>query len=206
MNKPIGISLGWNCHSAVYGVQEGLREKKGEGYQTCPFDEMITNLKGIEECIADDFKYFMDDQYLEIIEAPFSSGGIVKGEKLVHNTKYNFIFNHESPGHANLYLSQEWTGGINHYTDNNFLLLKKRYNRRINSFREYVQKGAQVLFIVTRFNKDTSSLHTSIQKTYPTLDFKILTIDSPDSKEIVQAHYELLGMQEEDIQTELLEN
>jgi hypothetical protein len=206
MDKSIGISLGWNCHSAVYGVEIGKRERKTAGYQTCPFDEMITNLKGVEECIADDFKYFMDEEYLEVIEAPFSSGGIVKGEKLVHNTKYNFIFNHESPGHVNLYLSQSWSGGINHYIDNNFLLLKERYNRRVDNFRMYLKQSLQVVFIVTRFNSNVSSLQTSIKKTYPLLDFEILTIDSPDSKEIVHEHYKLMGMKEEHILTELLEN
>jgi hypothetical protein len=205
MNKPIGISLGWNYHSAGYGVQVGLRERKGVGYKTCPFDEMITNLKGVEECLADDFKYFMDEKYLQVLQAPFSIGGIVEGEYLVYNTKYNFIFNHESPGHANLYVSQGWTGGIDHYIKDDFLLLKERYNRRVDSFRKYTQQGDEVTFVVTRFNKDVSSLQASIQRTHPALDFKILTIDSPDSKEVVHRHYLLMGMKEEDIQIELLE-
>ena len=205
MDKPIGISLGWNCHSAGYGVLAGLRERKEVGYQTCPFDEMITNLKGVEECLADDFKYFMDEEYLQVLQAPFSTGGIVEGEYLVYNTKYNFIFNHESPGHANLYMSQGWTGGINHYIDNSFVLLKERYIRRVDSFRKYIQEGSEVLFIVTRFNKDVTSLHTTIQERYPTLRFKTAILESPDRKEVVQAHHVLMGMKEEDIQIELLE-
>jgi hypothetical protein len=42
-----GISLGWNCSSAVYGVSSGIRNTKQNGYKTCPFDGMITNYKGI---------------------------------------------------------------------------------------------------------------------------------------------------------------
>ena len=201
----IGISLGWNCHSAGFGVTAGLRLRKEVGYQTCPFDEMITNLKGIQECLQDDFKYFMDEKYLEIKEAPFSTGGIVQGEKLLYNTKYNFIFNHESPGHANLYITQNWRGGINHYIENNYQLLKERYNRRVDSFRTYLREGNEVTFIVTRFNKDVDALESTIRIKYPDLKFKTMIIDSPDSREVVLAHHVLMGMKKEDIETELLQ-
>ena len=36
-----GISLGWNCESANYGVANGIRSTKQNGYKTCPFDEMF---------------------------------------------------------------------------------------------------------------------------------------------------------------------
>jgi GDP-D-mannose dehydratase len=39
---------------------------------------------------------------------------------MIYNKKYNFIFNHESPGHANLFVSQNWTKGINHYIMNDY--------------------------------------------------------------------------------------
>ena len=58
-----GISLGWNCHSAINGVALGFRNIKSNGYKTCPFDEMISNYKGIN----DDFEYFCDIKYLELI-------------------------------------------------------------------------------------------------------------------------------------------
>jgi hypothetical protein len=50
MNK-VGISLGWNCNSAIYGVNNGIRLEKKDGYKTCPFDEMLSNLPGIIKCI-----------------------------------------------------------------------------------------------------------------------------------------------------------
>lgn len=68
-----GISLGWNCHSAVVGASIGLRKTKQNGYKTCPFDEMITNYKGIIECIKDDFEFFCDIKYLELIKIPAES-------------------------------------------------------------------------------------------------------------------------------------
>ena len=43
MNQ-VGISLGWNCNSASYGVDNGIRKRKIDGYMTCPFDEMVTNI------------------------------------------------------------------------------------------------------------------------------------------------------------------
>ena len=54
------ISLGWNCESAVKGVSMGIRNKKANGYTTCPFDECITNYNGVIECLKDDFKYFVE--------------------------------------------------------------------------------------------------------------------------------------------------
>ena len=50
--------------------------------------------------------------------APFKTGGIVKKEKLIYNSRYRFIFNHESPGHANLYIKQQLrcqTGNFKNY-------------------------------------------------------------------------------------------
>jgi len=202
----IGISLGWNCGPAGYGVTNGLRGKKIDGYQTCPFDEMVSNLPGVIECIKDDFKYFMDDDYLEIKEVPFNVGGTVKGEKLIYNTKYNFYFNHESPGHGGLYISQNWAGGINHYIDNNFKLLKDRYNRRVDAFRKYMndgQNGSEITFIVFRFNKDITELDKAIREKYPNLNFMIVIQDPPETKESVYQHHLLMGVKEDNIKIEV---
>ena len=46
------ISLGWDCGPGVHHV---YRTTKDNGYNTCPFDLMNTNYKGIVECIRDDF-------------------------------------------------------------------------------------------------------------------------------------------------------
>ena len=75
MTTNIGISLGWNCHSAMWGVSNNIRDRKENGYNTCPFDIMVTNYPGICECINDDFKHLCDEKYLEIIKSPifFSS-------------------------------------------------------------------------------------------------------------------------------------
>uniref|UniRef100_A0A6C0D8H2 Uncharacterized protein n=1 Tax=viral metagenome TaxID=1070528 RepID=A0A6C0D8H2_9ZZZZ len=111
--KSVGISLGWNCHSAVWGVNNNIREKKENGYNTCPFDMMITNYPGIVECIKNDFKHLYDENYLELVYANDNESTII-------NTKYRFGFNHESPGHADLYLIENWPSGKNHFVSNNY--------------------------------------------------------------------------------------
>jgi hypothetical protein len=207
--KKISISLGWNCEPAGYGVKYGLRDKKENGYKTCPFDEMVSNLPGVVECLKDNFKYFMDDNYLELKKAKIPH---VKGnefypeETLVYNTKYNFYFNHESPGHGNLYLEQQWTGGINHYIDNNFYLLKERYNRRVQAFRDYIQQGldgTEIIFIVCRYNKDVKMLDDVLKEKYPTLRHSILVRDPDESKEFVYKQHIIMGVQPEIAQIEI---
>ena len=82
--KKIGISLGMKCDAAVWGINNGIRETKENGYNTCPFDEMLSNYPGLLECLKDDFKYFCDINYIKIIntsEGPF-----------IYNSKYKFIF------------------------------------------------------------------------------------------------------------------
>lgn len=202
----IGISLGWNCTPACYGVDNKIRNTKSNGYNTCPFDEMITNYYGIINCIKDDFKDFMNDEFLKLIKCEQSIGGIVKDEILLYNTKYNFIFNHESPGHANLYINQSWEGGINHYINNNFLKLKERYDRRVNNFKNYInlgQNGDSITFILSRFNNDITELKNVLLEKYPNLNYKILVIRPTESDTIVRGHYQLMGLDETSINNEM---
>ena len=146
MNK-IGISLGWNCASANYGIGTGLRLRKQDGYTTCPFDAMVSNIDGIIKCLEDDFKFFYDPQYLKMKH-------IQGDEYCIYNTKYNFGYNHESPGHANLYINEKWPEGINHFINNDFYYFKQRYENRVNNFRKYLSnKNNFITFIITTWNK-----------------------------------------------------
>jgi hypothetical protein len=179
MSKEQGISLGWNCSGSTDGVRLGLRDKKEEGYNTCPFDMMISNYIGLCECIEDDFKYFCDRDYLELREAPNISPHIPnqkEGEMWIYNTKYNFTFNHEAPGHGNLYMSEKWVGGIDHFVINDFENFIERYNRRIENFRTYLRESSFINFIIWRYNSLPIELVEIIQRKYPNLDFRINTI------------------------------
>ena len=205
MTNHVGISLGWNCNSAMLGIRMGIRGEKSNGYKTCPFDACITNYDGMVLCIRENFKYFCDSQYLHIIEAHVDSGGIKKGEKIIYNSRYNFIFNHESPGHADLYIIENWATGMNHYVDNDFFFFKERYNRRIENYLHYTNymNNHFVKFILTRINRDISSLYNTIREIYPCLGFEIIILVPTDSKELIRKHLEFAQLSSEMITYEL---
>jgi hypothetical protein len=184
MISHVGISLGWNCHSAVWATDNGIRSRKSDGYKTCPFDIIVTNYVGIVNCLLDDFKFMCDDTFLEV------RPGKSDNEVLIFNTKYNFIFNHESPGHADLYLKENWLEGKFHFTVDNFRNLKERYNRRIDNFRRYVSNPLnRVTFIMTSWDKtDITDLQYAIQKMYPTLRYDIKMLNDPKGKEYYVDH------------------
>jgi hypothetical protein len=171
-----GISLGWRCSSAVYGVNNNLRLSKNDGYKTCPFDLMVSNYQGMCKCIEDDFKYFCDLKYIELRKCPIMSDLLHNqndNELWIYNTYYNFVFNHESPGHGSLYKSEMWENGVNHFVNNNFEKFIERYNNRINNFRYYINNCNEINFILDRYNKLPSELVNIISTKYPTLKFKI---------------------------------
>ena len=191
----IGISLGWNCYSAVWGVEAGIRKRKGGGYTTCPFDMMVTNYKGIVDCLNDDFKYFYDENYLELIKE------IKENEYTIYNNKYNFGFNHESPGHADLYITESWPEGINHFINNNYHNLKELYSRRIQNFRSYLLDSNNfITFIITSWDKtqdDITDLKLAIEKNYPNLKYNVVILNDPNGKEYYLRHMKDMKYKEE---------
>jgi hypothetical protein len=172
MNE-VGISLGYNCYPASNGVQLGIRKTKNNGYNTCPFDEMWTNFPGLLQCLNDNFYYFCDPTYLSVTST-------IHGP-MIYNSKYKFVFNHESPGHADLYISQKWEGGINHFVDNNFEKFIARYNQRIESFRNYLlDKRNFITFILLRYKTSPACLNllNSAIRKYREINYKILLCDA----------------------------
>ena len=187
-----GISLGWNCESAINAVNMGIRKRKQEGYLTCPFDECITNYDGIILCLKEDFKHFCDLEYLKIIPAKYNTGGIVKNERLIYNTRYNFIFNHESPDHANLYIKQQWAGGKEHYIANDYSLFIERYTRRIDNFRRYIKNIDIITFFIGKFDTDVTELSKVIKTLRNDLAFDIYCYIPGVSRELFDEHYKLM--------------
>lgn len=168
----IAISLGNVCYTAQWGVEHGLRGTKKDGYKTCPFDLMVSNYYGVVNCIAEDFVYFCDPQHLVVNEAG------------IFNTKYNFGFNHESPGHADLYLHENWPEGTNHFINHNFKHFISRYNRRIQSFRNYLNDPDNYIIFIIQFkneespNDDYAVLREVLKWRYPNLNYTISLIPS----------------------------
>jgi hypothetical protein len=202
MSGNIGISLGFNCDSAVYGVNNNLRKTKHDGYKTCPFDLMVSNYLGVIECIEDNFQYFTDTNYLQIIKSNSDKIFVTNNlqDSIIYHTKYKFIFNHESPGHANLYLTENWEKGINHFTMNNYENFIKRYNNRINNFKNYLKSGNYINFIITRYNtrniNDIQLLNSAIIKNFPDLKFGFIFNNYKDNLWILE-HYILMKIPED---------
>ena len=202
----IAISLGWNCNGAVHGVEIGIRKTKSEGYLTCPFDEMVTNLSGIIKCIKNDFKYFCDENFLTIIKCTSDSPNLsyAKNDNLIRNIYYNFIYNHESPGHANLYITQNWVGGINHYIDNDYKEFKIRYNRRIENFYSYLHNpDNEIIFILHGYNESNPNiffLKTVLEEKFPNLKYELYFLPVHYDKNIILDQYGLMGYSDEDLE------
>ena len=184
-----GISLGWNCYSASHAVSIGLRTTKADGYNTCPFDEALTNYNGVVACIQDDFRKFLD---VELIETPDDSP-YMANELVIYNPHYKFIFNHESPGHGNLWRTQMWPGGKRHYIENDFKLFKERYSRRITNFRNYLTSGEHVNFIVTKKDSSVEKLDSALREAYPELKYTIHRLDLELEESHYYAHLRLMG-------------
>jgi hypothetical protein len=197
-----GISLGWNCHSASAGVAMGIRNTKKNGYKTCPFDEIVSNYKGVIECIQDGLDDLYNINYLEIIQIPKESNWLNTngdGDLMIYHKKYKFIFNHESPGHANLYVYQKWPKGINHYILNNYEEFINRYKRRVQNMKDLLKSNKNITFILTRPNtgvSDINELCHVIHKKYPFLNFKFEFLNC--DKYIYYDHLLLMKIDEDD--------
>ena len=134
------------------------------------------------KCIKDDFKYFCSPEYLKVvtIKDKYYKLNLPLGSTIIVNTKYNFIMNHESSGHGNLYLVEKWEKGRFHFEMNNFEEFIKRYEKRINNFRYYMNNGYEVTFINTKLNniyENNIELENIIKNKYPNTKVKFELIE-----------------------------
>jgi hypothetical protein len=173
IRKHVGISIGRDCLPAMWGVHTKYRSTKAKGYKSCPFDLMVSNYQGVVKCILDDFRYFTDLSFLT-----YDGNGVIR------NTYYNFDFNHETPGHANLYKIQKWPGGTNHFIHNNFAHFIARYNDRIRNFRNYLSADNTFINFILRpsnpseYADDCKELRAALAAKYPSLSYNIIIIES----------------------------
>lgn len=172
----IGISLGDNCNPAMFGVKNNYRSTKQDGYNTCVFDLMVSNYTGVVKCILEDFNNFTDVNYLKFIENDDVN------KNIIINTYYHFCFNHETPGHADLYLTENWPEGTNHFINNNYAHFIERYNKRINNFKKYLEDDANFISFIIEFKhqenpqNDCKDLRDALSLKYPNLQYKIIVI------------------------------
>jgi Putative papain-like cysteine peptidase (DUF1796) len=192
-----GVSLGFDCRSAMFAKDNKIRKSKNEGYKTCPFDIMITNYYGVIKCINDKFKYFMDTNYLEITD----NGEII-------NTKYDFYFLHEihsSMLKVNAVKVSEFPTE-DHYTKNDFENLKIRYNNGVKNFNNYMKNTKEITFILNRLNPTHVELHKCIKNNYPNLKFDIMHIKENIKNRIplLRDIYKIAGLTDSQINEEFM--
>ena len=159
---------------------------------------MNSNYDGIIRCLQDDFKHFLDTDYLTLLDMT-ESDKYNKGSIYIYNKYYGFIFNHESP-YSNLYISERWPEGINHYVNNNYAHFIERYTKRIEAFRNYINSGEPVTFIITRPQKDHTRLFNCIKNRYPHLEFSILNLydAKKDDIELFKSMHLAMGLKDSD--------
>lgn len=119
------ISLGFFCSVALECEKIGLR---GASY---PFDWLISDFEGCIECIDNEFKDFLN----------YDTLAQYKNEKgYYYNSKYKFHFYHDFSKYKDL--------------DSQLDEVKRKYNRRINRFKEDIKKPT--LFL--KYIKDSAEL------------------------------------------------
>jgi hypothetical protein len=131
---------------------------------------MVSNYNGIVKCIKEDFNNFVDPNYL------------ICSNECIINTYYNFGFNHESPGHADLYIKENWPEGIMHFVNNNYAHFIERYNNRINNFKNYLLDSNNYIYFIFQFVYDINTndnfyeLREALKIKYPDLKYEIIVI------------------------------
>lgn len=155
---------------------------------------MVSNYPGIIECIKDDFYYFLDINYLELKKS--------NNDILIYHKKYKFIFNHESPKHANLHILENWEYGENHFILNNFKYFIKRYTNRINNFKYYINSGNHIIFLLNRHRinntDDIKELDIIIKNKYPHLNYNFLFTPHSTSDECLIDNLKNMGFSNND--------
>ena len=171
MSKMVGISLGNVCYTADWAIAQGYRQKRSDGYRTCVFDLMISHYKGIVQCILEDFRNFCNPNFLSW-----------NGVGSIVNTYYNFEFNHETPGHADLHLKEMWPEGANNFINNNYKHFISRYQRRIQNFKNYLNDTNNTIVFAIQFarernpNDDFKDLRQALALKYPHLNYTIIVV------------------------------
>jgi hypothetical protein len=121
--EPIYIPLGSDCFVAYQLQKHGLRKA------AYPFDWIISDIKGIELCILNDFSNFIDKEYLvckgksnsfphldeDYCELDADNYSTIK----MKHTLYNFVFPHDFK---------------DDFSNDDFEHIVNKYNRRIKRF------------------------------------------------------------------------
>jgi len=168
-SEPLFVSLGRNCHPALYLRDCGLRKA------AYPFDWLITlDFKGFIKILDDDFAFFVTDEYL--IPDPLT-------QMVVVNDYYHIYFAHEGP------FGDTWD---EERFSQQVLGIKDKFVRRINRFRELREYRGKVFFLCefwsepcvgAEVNENSNyalALRDALDRYFPALDYTLVIISYTD--------------------------
>lgn len=145
------ISLGFNCQVAYQLRLYGLR------YEAYPFDWIICPFNAVIKLIEDDFKYFLDPQYLKFIHT--------ENQKHILNTYYDIKFLHD------FRLSESFM--------EDYESVKETYTRRIERFYQKMNESSPALLIRKKINQEESlQLKQVLSNKFPHSNFTIIAVDN----------------------------
>ncbi len=163
--KSIPISLGNAC-----GVAGALRDFKlrNEAY---PFDWIVSPFDALYKMFETDFATFLLKESL-----------VIKDKSAVVDQLHNFRFVHDFPTHGHINTSEHEespVGTIRYDFLNYFDLIKAKYERRIDRFRNRLHSHDKLIFIR---NRDISidqafDLCALLEARFPSLDFMLVVVD-----------------------------
>nr|QOI90620.1 hypothetical protein HWQ62_00489 [Pyramimonas orientalis virus] len=186
------LSLGQNCQSLVNLVNDKHVPLKSNGRRTCLFDLSLTSYYAICELFENTFdlttflnfrlidnphgekfcQTHIDDNERHLLFNPKT--GLPYGQIVIN--EMGCMFNHESPGHPELYHTERWTSKTM-FVDDDFKLLKDRYTTRRDNLKEYIRQAIEnnyeINFVLTTF-VIPRKLDSIIQVKYPSLKYTII--------------------------------
>lgn len=170
--KPLFVSLGSGCDQGITLRECGLR------YAAFPFDWLICgNHKKFITLLEDDFAFFTDENYF----VPYA---MFPGfPNLVMNYYYDLIFRHEGT------VTYEWSE-LDKYQAQ-LALIKEKYTRRINRFRELRQHPGKIFFIrnftwdeegqIAHNNEQALELKEALERYFPLVNFTLIVVTYKDT-------------------------
>ncbi|ESQ80725.1 hypothetical protein AEAC466_21595 [Asticcacaulis sp. AC466] len=187
------LSVGLNCQPIMAAIEAKLLPDRAAGRLTSVFDLCWTTREALCHFIETGFDDFFDD--IDLIENPKGQFNTPTGEllysfvsdkpygDLIVNKRYGMIFNHESPGHPFLAVSEGWESP-NRFSEKNFFHFRERYSRRVDVFLSTIQRSlrdnVEITFLMKAGPDDAPHLGQVISQTFPELRFKLSTTEFLD--------------------------
>jgi hypothetical protein len=149
------VSLGGTCQPAWHLRKNKLRTA------SYPFDWIGTPTDSLCTLLATDFQDFFHRPYLHI------RGDNEIGKLDVVNTKYKILFAHDFTA-ANRF-------------DEEYPVLKDKFERRIERFCDVLKSGERVLLIRIRIDReDARKITDTLNRKFPNLRYTLFAVDSTE--------------------------